>query len=489
MSYARSLVGGRCLRRTSHLFVALLALLTASLPTLAQQPATTPQPVLFRDVNVIPMTDDSIQPHRDVLVTNGRIERVGPSGSITPPAGALSVEGKGRYLMPGLAEMHAHLPPPPREQEAQDILLLYIAHGVTTIRGMLGDSWHLQLRRQLQDHQVLGPRLFTAGPSFNGNTVPTVASAEQRVREQAAAGYDFLKLHPGLKRNVFDAIAATARASNISFQGHVSTDVGVVRALEAKQRAIDHLDGYVMALADRDCARKVRTSIIFGLDLAHCADVRRIPDLARRTREAGTWMVPTQVLLEQWAVPPTREALLSRPALRYMPAGTVDRWQQQLSNFIGPEGLSAEQGKRYIEITRALIRELHKEGVPIAVGSDAPQVFNIPGDSALRELALYAEIGLSPYEVLRTATTNPARFFNAEDRFGRVREGLEADLILLEENPLADVQALRKLAGVMVRGQWLSRAALDERLAELAKRVNPAGGRVTRATRGPLEKV
>jgi hypothetical protein len=450
--------------------LAAMLMLSASAASLAQK---TIAPVLFRDVNVISMATTAADAHRDVLVNKGTIARIGATGSITAPPDAIVVQGGGRYLMPGLAEMHAHLPPPAREQDARDILLLYVAHGITSIRGMLGDPWHLQLRSQIERHEVLGPRLYTAGPSFNGESTPTVERAQTMVREQAAAGYDFLKLHPGLKRNVFDAIVATSRDSKITFQGHVSDDVGVMHALEAKQRAIDHLDGYIRAIADPACARAVRTSIAFGMELAQCVDMKRIPDLARQTKAAGTWMVPTQVLLEQWAVPPTREELQARPAMRYVPADIIDRWLKSMSNIAGPERLSAERGKRYIEATRALLREMHAQGVPILVGSDAPQVFNVPGDSALAELEVYAQIGLPPLEVLRTATTNPARFFNASARFGAVREGLDADLILVDANPLEDIRSLRKLSGVMVRGEWLSRKDLDAKLNELATRVNP----------------
>jgi hypothetical protein len=450
--------------------LAALLFLSVSIPSPAQKAMPS---VLFRDVNVISMAGSSVDAHRDVLVSKGVIAKIAAADSIAAPPDAIVVPGGGRYLMPGLAEMHAHLPPRAREQEARDILLLYVAHGVTTIRGMLGDPWHLELRSQLARHEVLGPRLFTAGPSLNGESTPTIALAQKMVREQSAAGYDFLKLHPGLKRDVFDAIVATSRESKITFQGHVSDDVGVVHALEAKQRAIDHLDGYVHAIADPACVRTVRTPIVFGMGLTQCVDLKRIPELVRQTKAAGTWMVPTEVLLEQWAVPPTREALQARPAMRYVPADIIDRWLGSMSRIVGQEGLSAERGKRYIESTRALLREMHAQGVPILVGSDAPQTFNVPGDSALAELEVYAQIGLPPLEVLRTATTNPARFFNASQRFGTVREGLEADVILVDANPLEDVRSLRKLAGVMVRGEWLSRKELDAKLDELAARVNP----------------
>ncbi len=437
--------------------------------------AAEPSPVLIRDVNVLTRSEARIEPKRDVLVSQGKIARIGAAGSLAPPQGAVVVEGKGRYLMPGLSEMHAHVPPPPQEQNAYDVLLLYVAHGVTTIRGMLGHPWHLQLRERLEKHEVLGPRLFTAGPSFNGNSAPQPERAAQMVREQAKAGYDFLKLHPGLKREVFDAIVSTARQVNITYQGHVSEGVGLLHALDSRQRAIDHLDGYVQALADSKCLQGPTSAGIFGIGVVHCANTDRIPELARRTKAAGTWMVPTAILLEQWAQPPSREELTARPAIRYLPPDTADRWRDQLRNFIGAQGLTPERGKRYVDVTYALIRGMHAEGVPILLGSDAPQVFNIPGDSALSELALYVRAGLSPFEALRTGTVNPAVFFNAADRFGAVKEGLEADLLLIESNPLEDVSAVRKLAGVMVRGRWLPRSEIDQKLEELAARVGGNG--------------
>src|SRR5690606_4656483 len=133
----------------------------------------------------------------------------------------------------------------------------------------------------------------------------------------------------------------------ISFQGHVSEDVGLVHALGARQRAIDHLDGYVQALADPDCLRKGPASGgLFGIGVAHCADMARIPGLVRRTKEAGTWMVPTAILLEQWMQPPSRQELQARPAVRYLPPATVERWYAQLGRFIGGEPLNEGRARR-----------------------------------------------------------------------------------------------------------------------------------------------
>ncbi|HEY8506756.1 MAG TPA: amidohydrolase family protein [Steroidobacteraceae bacterium] len=431
--------------------------------------------VLFHNVNVVGMQQEGVQKAQDVLVRDGRIQRIGPTGAGgNVDRDTIIVEGNGRYLMPGLSEMHAHLPGPgPQQaQNTQDLLLLYLAHGVTTIRGMLGNPSHLQLREQLEKHEVLGPRLFTAGPSFNGQSTPDIESARSRVREQAAAGYDFLKLHPGLKRDVFDAIVAEARKANISFQGHVSEDVGVPHALQARQKAIDHLDGYVQALVAPGCLKGPTAPGAFGIGVVHCVDDKRIADIVRQTKAAGTAMVPTAILLHQWVRQPPKEELLARPAARYMPRRVLEGWYDQVRNFIGGQAVPQERADRYIGVIRSLLREMHAQAVPILLGSDAPQVFNIPGDSALSELALYAETGIPPFDALRTATAAPAEFLGAADRFGTVREGLEADLILIEENPLQDVRAVRKLAGVMARGRWVSREELDKRLNELAARVS-----------------
>jgi imidazolonepropionase-like amidohydrolase len=423
---------------------------------------------LLSNVRVVQLPEGRVTGPRDVLVSEGRISAIGEHGTMRI-RDARFVDGRGGYVMPGLAEGHAHVPGPKQKQYAEDVLLLYLAHGVTTIRGMLGDPWHLELRERLARGEVLGPRLYTAGPSINGRSAPTAEVATRMVREQAAARYDFLKLHPGLTVEVFDALVDASRAAGITLQGHVSQDVGVARALDARQRAIDHLDGYVEALAKPGCEAAQGIGV-FGLGLAQCADESRIGALAMRTRAAGTWMVPTQVLIEQWAAPPTSEALRARPALRYMPAPVIAQWMERHDEFVAAHELAPDRAARFIAIRRALIREMHAAGVPILLGSDAPQVFNVPGDSALEELRLYVDIGLTPAEALATGTVNVARFFGAKDRLGQVREGFEADLLLLEANPLEDVRALRKLAGVMVRGRWLDAPEVRERLEALARR-------------------
>jgi len=445
---------------------ALLLAAAAALPARAAAPA----PTLFSDATVVTMTGAGTLPRHDVLVVDGRVAKLAPTGTVEVPPGTRRVDATGRYLIPGLAEMHAHLPGPDRRDYAEDVLLLYMAHGITTVRGMLGHPWHLELRQSIAARETPGPRLYTAGPSLNGGSAPDVETARRMVREQKAAGYDFLKLHPGLKREVFDAIAEEARAAGMSFSGHVSEDVGLERALEAGQRAIDHLDGYMHTLVEPGCFDGPVAAGIFGIGLTRCASAARIPAAVKATRDAGTWMAPTEVLLERWVYPPDLEALRRDPASRYVSDAVLEQWYAGRVRFLGAAVIPADVAEKFVSLRRELIRQLHAAGVPILLASDAPQVFTVPGESALAELELYVAAGLTPAEALATGTVNPARFYGAEDVFGSIREGLEADLVLLEGNPLEDISQLRRIAGVMLRGRWMDRGELDARLDALAAR-------------------
>lgn len=440
----------------------LLALLP---PLVSPAAAAAEAPVLFRNATVITMDAAGSLERHDLLVEDGKITRLAPAGGIAAKD-ARVVDASGKFLMPGLAEMHAHVPGPEPAGYAEDVLLLYVAHGLTTIRGMLGHPSHLGLRERIARGATIGPRFFTSGPSVNGESAPDPATAVRMVREQKAAGYDFIKLHPGLRRSVFDALVATAREVGIPFAGHVSDDVGLRHALAAKQSAIDHLDGYVQALAREGCIDEEIRADFFGIGLTDCADESRIPDLVAATRAAGTWMAPTQVLIEQWADPPAEAALPARPAWRYVSPRDAAQWQRARARF----EQASPVAERFVALRRELLRRMHAAGVPILLASDAPQVFNIPGDSALAELEVYGEIGLPALEALATGSVNVARFFGEAERFGRLREGLDADILLLSADPRANLANVRKLEGVMLRGRWLPRSELDILLDGVAER-------------------
>lgn len=422
---------------------------------------------VFSNVTVVPMDSERVLPAQTVIVRGERIESVGAAAGAQIPDGARVIDGSGRYLVPGLSEMHAHVPgDDPRYTE--EVLFLYVANGVTTARGMLGTPSHLQLRERLARHEVLGPRLFTSGPSLNDQSVNGPDDAARFVREQARAGYDFVKVHPGPTRAEYDAAAQAAAANDIELAGHVPTAVGVLRALEAQQATIDHLDGYVELLAP---AAARAAGGFFGLDIADVADRNRIPEVVAATVAAGVWNVPTQTLIEHWPAPsPTLEQLLARAEMAYVSPQTRDQWAAAKRQIVTAPSYDAERARALVALRRDLVKALHDGGAGLLLGSDAPQVFNVPGFSLHHELEAIVASGLTPYEALRTGTANPAVFFDAADEFGTIRTGLTADLVLVAQNPLDDIAALARPEGVMVRGRWLDRAELDEGLAQIAAR-------------------
>ena len=421
----------------------------------------------FVNVNVLPMSSDGVIPAQTVIVEDQHIAIIGDVRDTPVPEDATIVDGTDRYLLPGLAEMHGHVPGG-NSVNLERVLTLYVANGVTTVRGMLGQPSHLELRRQIDAGEILGPRLITSGPSFNGRSVSSPEAAVAMVREQHTAGYDFLKIHPGLTREEFDAIAATASELGIPFAGHVPEDVGVPRALEAGIATIDHLDGYMQTLLRPHEDQTGGVGGFFGVFIADLADESRIPEIVAATVAAGTWNVPTESLFIHVTSPQlTVEEMAGWPEMQYMNPRTVEQWRQAKTNVLQDASYDSAVALRAISIRRQLLSALHEAGAGLLLGSDAPQIFNVPGFALHRELAFIVEAGISEFDALQSGTVNPARYFGHESVYGRIEPGLEADLILLDHDPLTDIDNSRRIHGVMLRGKWLSREVLDEMLARL----------------------
>ena len=447
---------------TRHFLVSVLLFTTVAA---AQEPERT----VFQDVQVVDMETGSVLRDQTVVVSGDRIAAIGPSDAVEIPQAAIVIEAEGRYLLPGLAEMHGHVPGIGDRQYLEDVLFLYVANGVTTVRGMLGQPAHLELREQIANHEVLGPRLYTSGPSLRGGSVGGPENARRIVLEQAEAGYDFVKVHPGLTRAEFDAAVDAGLETGIDLAGHVSIHYGVGRALEARQATIDHLDGYVRYLIPPESDYSTAQVGFSEVNLVEFVDEDRITQVARETRDAGVWNVPTQSLVEHRVVPEAPAEIARRPEMIYMPPEIIQDWVERNERARGT--LSSQNvGMRLLEIRQQLIKALHDEGAGLLLGSDAPQVFNVPGFSIHHELRGIVAAGLTPHEALRTGTIAPAEFFSAEDEFGRISVGLAADLVLVGSDPLEDVAAVSRPFGVMVRGQWLDRSRLDQGLAAIADR-------------------
>ena len=421
------------------------------------------------NVNVIPMTSDMVLGARTVIVTDGEIVVIGDVDDTAVPADAVVVDGTDRFLMPGLSEMHGHVPGG-SSGGLDRVLHLYVANGITTVRGMLGQPSHLELRSALQKGERLGPRLYTSGPSLNGRSVTSPQRAISMVEQQHAAGYDFLKIHPGLTRQEFDAMAATADRLGIPFAGHVPEDVGIERALAAGIATIDHLDGYMESLLRPHDDPSGGLSGFFGVFIADQADETKIAGIVAATIEAGAWNVPTDSLFRHATSSESDpDDMVDWPEMKYMPADTVERWRRAKREVLDDANYHPDTAARAVALRQQLILELHRNGAGLLLGSDSPQIFNVPGFAIHHELEYLVDAGLTPFEALQTGTANPAEFFGRSGDFGVVRTGVEADLILLDANPLEDITNTRRIHGVMLRGRWLPRSELDGLLKRLAR--------------------
>jgi imidazolonepropionase-like amidohydrolase len=451
----------RVFARARVLGLALLAALTTLLSLVP--PATAQSATAFVHVNVIPMDSDRVLQDQTVFVRNGTIEWMGPAAEASLTPGVTQVDGRGKYLIPGLAEMHAHIPGGQNQAWQENVLFLYVAGGVTTIRGMLGQPSHLELKRRVETGTPVGPRIWTSGPSVNGNSVTTPDSAVRTAAHQQATGYDFIKIHPGLGREQFDSLDASADRAGIRYAGHVPLAVGLPRALEAGYWSIDHLDGYVEELA----GKSGQNGGWFGVAFAGDANEVATLTLARRTREAGVWNVPTQTLMESVAQARARDSLNARPELRYIPAQMRQQWNTQ-TGTIAADLPAADVVSRWIAVRRRLLKALNDAGAGLLLGSDAPQIWNVPGFSIHRELQALVAAGLTPFEALATGTRNVAAYLGTSGRAGTVAVGKQADLVLLDGNPLTDVRNTTRRAGVMLRGVWMPWGDIRRRLDEIA---------------------
>lgn len=431
-----------------YTLAALLALFLSFTPPDAPDPVTA-----FVGVHVLPMDGSGLLEDYTVVVRGTRIVDIGPSTAVDVPEGARRIDAPGKYLMPGLAEMHGHLLPPGASPEDEaNLLFLYVANGITTVRVMLGWDHSLELRQKTAAGELLGPTFYMAGPSFNGNSIHSPEEAVEKVRRQKAEGWDLLKIHPGLTREEYDAMARTAHEVGIRFGGHLPAEVGLEHALAMGQETFDHLDGFIQRVQREDGS----------------LDEDALARLVERTRAAGALVVPTMALWEYLYGTVDPSVTEAYDELKYMPPGQVRQWKESYRNRLAGGQIARADAVVVIANRMRVLQALNEGGVRILMGTDSPQLFSVPGFSLYRELERMQAAGMSNEEILRSGTYNVGEYFNGKDTFGTVAVGRRADLILLAGNPLEDLRHLRERDGVMVRGRWLPAEEIAAGLERIA---------------------
>ncbi|BCS30926.1 amidohydrolase [Luteitalea sp. TBR-22] len=440
----------------------LAAVVALGLAVRGQSPA-----LALVGVDVIPMDRERVLQRQTLVIRDGRIVEMGPTATVKPPAGARIVNGAGKYVLPALGEMHGHLAGPNTALNER-ILALNVVHGVLTVRSMLGHPAQLTLRDRVARGEVLGPRIYTSGPSANGQSVTTAAAGEQMARDQKAAGYDLIKIHPGVPLAAFEALARTARQVGIPIAGHVPADVGVHRAIAAGYRTIEHLDGYAEAALRDGVTMPASGSGFFGSSIAPHLDDRKIPALVQETKAAGVWLVPTETLMVNFLSDEPVTAMMKRPELAYITADMRQQWENGLKAFRGgPQNPNAQDRARLMAFRSRLLRQMQDAGVGILLGADSPQILNVPGIATHQELVAVVKAGLTPYEALASGTRNVAVYLGTDTDGGTVAPGMRANLLVVNANPLQDVSRTQDRFGVVHEGTWHDRAALDDMLAAL----------------------
>ncbi|HKE00213.1 MAG TPA: amidohydrolase family protein, partial [Planctomycetota bacterium] len=378
------------------------------------------------------------------------------------------IDGRGKFLMPGLADMHVHT------WSEQDFPL-FLANGVTTVRNMFGAPVHLDWRRRIAAGELLGPTIVTAGPIVDGkrpvwpgsDVVADAEDAERVVAAQKEAGYDFVKVYSKLTKTAYDAVVASAKKHGLPVDGHVPDAVGVEAVLASGQRSLEHLSLYGIATSARAESSKDMLAIA---DFAAWTrfDADKGAALAKATAKSGIWSCPTIVVLQKWVSEKDAEELSKRPEMRYCWMRAMWKSGFGSSKDSRMEEIAASMPKAN-EARKKMTGLLHAAGARLILGTDMGNPWVVPGFSAHEELRNLVDSGLSPFEALRAATSSPAEMLGVPGEFGTVAAGARADLVLLDADPLADVANAQRVSGVMARGRWLPRADLQAKLDAIAE--------------------
>ena len=444
------------------------------------------RPLVFTHVTVIDATGTPPQPDMTVVVTADRISRLAKAGQAAIPANAEVIDASGKFLIPGLWDMHIHW-------YDKNYLPLFVANGVTGVRVMWGAPTHHQWRKDIESGKLLGPRMYIASPIVDGPkpfwqgsmAVSDAAQGRDAVVKVKRDGADFVKVYSFLPRDAYFAIAEEAKKQGIPFEGHVPLAVSAEEASEAGQKSIEHMTGILPACSTKeaDLLKETQGDLagilssdkpITAIRSARSAERQRIAletfsqqkaeALFAQLKKNHTWQCPTLTVLRSF-VSIYDPSFTNDPRLKFMPREIRASWDPtkdvRLKNTSPQE---KETQKKVYEKNVELVGEMQRAGVDIIAGTDVLNPYCFPGFSLHDELGLLVQAGLTPMQALQAATSNAARFMNRENDLGTIETGKLADLVLLDANPLDDIANTRKINAVVYGGRLYPKPALDDML-------------------------
>jgi hypothetical protein len=431
------------------------------------------QLVVITHATLIDPASGSARPDMTVIVRGTRIETVGASRSVQVPPGGRVINATGKYLIPGLWDMHVHMDVP----GGRALLGLYVANGVTGVRDMDGDIGRLRgFQRDIATGSLPGPRMVVSGPYLVGQRVPiphilvrTPEDAVSGVDSLARLGVDFIKVHNGMPAAAYFAVAREARRRGMVFAGHVFPPVTPIEASDSGQRSLEHLTGFPNVCAGDDSAVIAGATPLQRFLLGACTREAQGPTYARLAAN-HTWVTPTLIVQTEIVRP---GFVPNDSLLHYFSDSLQALWRLMLPPATNTSKTVMDAGARLFAKRLAIVKALRDAGVGILTGTDAPLRASPPGFAMHDELASLVRAGLTPLEALRSATSNPAQYFAATDSLGSITSGRLADLVLLDENPLADVANTRRISVVLANGRVYDATARSALFAEAFRSARP----------------
>jgi len=428
-----------------------------------------------------------------VFIADEQIAAIGPSNSVSIPRTTKTVDARGKFLIPGLVDMHAHLTGAGEPTGSREFILpLLLSNGITTVRDMGGNLESLiMLRHEIESRKLRAPRLFFAGPYLDGQppffqpslVVTNSAEARADVHSLISQGVDFIKVQSNLSRDAYFAIADVCRREHITFVGHVPDHVTAAEASDAGQKSIEHLTGVLRAcsgdeplLMRRQFAtapkkattwQSLNNELSWERELLQSYSDQQAEALIAKFIRNQTWQVPTLILLRNDAYPTPQTDPSRDPRRSYIPFQVLANWEKGAKDR--DKGATAQEfvlRESLMQASLRIVGKMNAAGVPIMAGTDTTAPFIFPGSSLHEELALLVQAGLTPMQALQAATKLPAEFLGKQQMQGTIQNGKIADLLLLDANPLEDIRNTEKIRAVVLRGKLLDRSSLDELLSK-----------------------
>lgn len=439
------------------------------------------QPLAIKNVTVISMANNQLLENQTVLVKNGLIEALDKKVKI--PKSYKIIDGNGKFLMPGLTDTHVHFfqEQYTNHRNTNELeLKLMLANGLTTARIMAGHPEYLAAKQNIQDKKWIGPDLLVASPQLVGSwpwepefknyeIVDSPEKAKNAVKQFKAMGYDAIKITFMVSKPNFEAIVKAAKAENIKVVGHVGPKAKLQAALDAKMQ-IEHMDEFIDVLLpdiSYNHGESVSDMNVWRQKAWNTVPVlmeSKIPDLVAKVKQAGVYVSPTNYFFVScFGTKNTDEYYKNRPDYQYIPKELLEsRWD--IKKRQRDMNLPQDSQDKYVMLRKKMVFELNKAGVPLMAGSDSPEWFLVAGFSVHDELKTFVEAGLSNFDALKTATITPSKYFN--NNKGIIAKGKAADLLLLDKNPLENIENTRAISGVFKTGKYYSKEDLVSYLNE-----------------------